>query len=40
MDREFLKKRIMDMLEDADCGEMDLIFRFLRSLLYKRKEVK
>lgn len=36
--REILKKRIMDMLEDADDKQMDLIFRFVRGLLKKKGE--
>lgn len=36
MEREFLKKRIIDMLEDADEKQLDLTFRFVRSLLGKR----
>lgn len=35
MEREVLKKRIIDMIEDADITQMDLIFRFVRGLLYK-----
>lgn len=36
--REILKKRIMDMLEDASERQMDLIFRFMRGLLYGKKK--
>lgn len=37
MEREFMKKRIIDMIEEADNTQMELIFRFVRGLLYKRK---
>lgn len=33
MEREFMLKRIMDMLLDADNKMLDLIFRFVRGLL-------
>ena len=37
MELEVMKKRIIDMIENADVRQMDLIFRFVRGLLYKRK---
>lgn len=33
MEREFMLKRIMDMLIDADDKTLALIFRFVRGLL-------
>ncbi len=33
MTREYIVKRIMDMLIDADEKTLDLIFRFVRGLL-------
>jgi len=34
--RDILKKIIIDMLEDASSRQMDLIYRFVKGLLFGR----
>lgn len=36
MEREDLKRRIIDMLDEADVGTMKLIYRFVCGIIYKR----
>lgn len=36
MMREILKKCIIDMIEEANAKQMDLIYRFIKGMLYGR----